>query len=250
MAKYDAFDAALQVGTQQIETAVVVITTVTVGNSNWILTASGMTGSAITTVVALAGGETASQVAAKAAIAMNLDANITALFSVVADGPNVVITRKVAVANDATLNLAYADDTSGGLTDDASSNNTQAGVAPTEIAAVTNISGPGLSMDTEDVTTHDSTAAFEEVVGTILRSGEVSLDIVYDPAGGTHDASTGLVYRMNAKLRSYFNLVFADSGSTNWQFYGYVTGFEPDSPVDGALTASVTIKLDGQPTLE
>ena len=248
MAKYAAFDAQLNAGTPQIETAVVVVTTVTAGNSNWVLTASGMTGSPITTVVALAGGETASQVATKAVTAMNLDANITAYFFVEAQGPNVVLKRKEAAANDATMNLAYADDTSGGLTDDASSNDTQAGVAATEIAAVTNIDGPDLSLDTEDVTTHDSTAAFEEVVATILRTGEVTLDIVYDPAGGTHDASTGLVYRMKNRLWSWFDLIFR--GTNDWKFFGYVTGFTPGEPVDGALTASVTIKLDGQPTLE
>ena len=116
-----------------------------------------------------------------------------------------------------------------------------------EIAAVTNISGPSLALDTEDVTTHDSTAAFEEVVATILRSGEVNLDIVYDPAGGTHDATTGLVYRLENRLKSYFDLIFR--GTNNWTFSGYVTGFEPSTPVDGALTASVSMKLTGQPTL-
>ena len=34
----------------------------------------------------------------------------------------------------------------------------------TEYANVKSISGPGLSLDTEDVTSHDSTAAWEEVV--------------------------------------------------------------------------------------
>jgi len=213
------------------------------------LTASGMTGSPITTVVALAGGETASQVATKAATAMNLDGDITALFKIYTNGPDIVCERLAAAANDATMNLAYADDTSGGLTDDPTSNNTQAGVAASEIAGVTSIGGPSLSLDSEDVTTHDSTGAFEEVVATILRSGEITLDIVYDPAGGTHDGTTGLIYRMKNKLKSYFALIFPDSGNTTWSFKGYVTGFEPANPVDGALTASVTVKIDGQPTL-
>ena len=61
----------------------------------------------------------------------------------------------------------------------------------TTIAAVSNISGPGLSLDTEDVTTHDSASGWEEVVGTILRSGEVSLDLVYDPNAATHKYASG-----------------------------------------------------------
>jgi len=248
MGKYAAFDAQLNLGTPQVETAVVVVTAVTVGNSNWTLTASGMTGSPITTVVALANGDSADAVATKAAAGMNLNSNITDFFLVVANGPNVILTRLAAAANDVTMNLAYADDTSGGLTDDATSNATTAGVVGVETAGVTNISGPGLSLDTEDVTCHDSTAAWEEVVATILRSGEVTLDVVYDPAGATHDATTGLLYRLEGKLYTYFDLIFRSTN--NWTFFGYVTGFEPTSPVDGALTASVTIKITGQPTLE
>ena len=67
MTEYDAYGTVLKTGTNQVETAVVVITTITAGNSNWVLTASGMTGTPITTVVALANNDTASEVATKAA---------------------------------------------------------------------------------------------------------------------------------------------------------------------------------------
>ena len=251
MARYDAYGTQLKMGTNQVETAVVVISTITAGNSNWILTASGMTGTPITTVVVLANGDTASEVATKAAVGMNLDSDITDLFSVVADGVNVVITRLVAAANDGTLNLAYADDSSGGLTDDATSNNTTAGVALTAIVAVSSVTGPSLSLDTTDVTTHDSTSAFEEVVGTVLRTGDLSLDIVYDPAADTHDATAGdgILSRKEGKTLTNFSMIFPDSGPITWAFDGYFTGFEPGMPHDGALTASVSIKITGEPTL-
>jgi hypothetical protein len=251
MAEYDAFGTQLKTGTAQVETAVVVVTSVTAGDANFILTADGMTGSPITTAVTLAESDSADAVATKAAAAMNLDANITALFSVVADGPNIVITRKIAAANDATLNLAYADDTSGGLTDDATSNDTTAGTALTAIAQVRNISGPALALDTEDVTTHDSTGAWEEVVGTILRTGEMTLEIVYDPVANTHDGTDagGLVSRLKNKTLTDFSLVFSDAASTTWSFDGYVTGFEPGAPHEGSLTASVSVKISGVPTL-
>jgi len=117
----------------------------------------------------------------------------------------------------------------------------------TTYAQVTNISGPGLSLDTEDVTSHDSTGGWEEVVGTILRSGEVTLDIVYDPAHATH---TGLLTDLAARtLITTFHLVFSDDAATEWDFDAFVTGFEPTAPVDGALTATVKFKLSGDPTL-
>ena len=63
----------------------------------------------------------------------------------------------------------------------------------TTIAEVLDISGPGLSLDTEETTNHSSPGGWEEYVGTILRSGEVTFGINYDPVGATHDASTGLI---------------------------------------------------------
>lgn len=120
----------------------------------------------------------------------------------------------------------------------------------TAIVQVQAISGPGLSLDTEDVTTHDSTGGWEEVVATILRSGEISLDIVYDPAAATHSATAGgLIADMVARTAQTYTLVFPDSGGTPWSFSAFVTGFEPSMPHDGALTATVTMKPTGQPTL-
>jgi len=119
----------------------------------------------------------------------------------------------------------------------------------TTYGQVTNISGPGLSLDTEDVTSHDSTGAWEEVVGTILRSGEVTLDIVYDPGDATYaNAGAGLLADLVARtLVADFHLVFPDA--TEWDFDAFVVGFEPTAPVGGALTATAKFKLSGQPTL-
>ena len=117
------------------------------------------------------------------------------------------------------------------------------------VANIRSIGGPGLSLDTEDVTTHDSTSAWEEVVATILRTGEMTLGIIYDPVEGTHDATTGLVYQLENKLLTNYQIIFPDAAATEWDFASYVTGFEPTEPHDGALTADVKMKLSGAPTL-
>ena len=244
MANYDAYGTLFKVGTAQVETAVIVGT----GNSATTLdlttTAAGMTGSPLATSVTIVTGDTAADMAGKCAVALNAVANFTALHRAEASGANLIITKLVAIANDATLNIAY---TGGGSTPDATSNNTTAGVVVTTVAQVTNVSGPSLSLDTVDVTTHDSTGAWEETVGSILRSGELTVDLVYDPADNTQDGTEtgGLVYRMKNKIRTAFSIVFPDTGSTTWSFDGEVTGFEPGAPVDGALTASVTVKPTG-----
>jgi len=120
----------------------------------------------------------------------------------------------------------------------------------TELAYVSNISGPGLAVDTEDVTTHDQATAFEEVVATILRTGEITLDIVYDPDEGTHDDTTGLLLDMENKTLRNFQLQFPSTGYVMFTFSAYVTGFEPGAPVGGALTASLSVKISGVPVLD
>jgi len=113
----------------------------------------------------------------------------------------------------------------------------------TEIGQVTSISGPGLTLDTVDVTTHDGDG-WEEVVPTILRSGEVTLDLIFDPVVHA-DQITGLT----TKGLSAFELQFPDDAYSSWEFDAYVVGLEPSAGVEEALTASMTLKISGQPTL-
>ncbi len=115
------------------------------------------------------------------------------------------------------------------------------------VAGVKSISGPGLSADTEDVTTHDQAHFWEEQIVTILRSGEATIDLVYDPADASQvDVLAELVGRDEAP----FEVRFPDTAQTMWSFNAFVTGFEPSAPVDGSLTASMTIKLSGDLTLD
>lgn len=119
-------------------------------------------------------------------------------------------------------------------------------LAGDEIAQVTNISGPSLSLDTTDVTTHDQSLAWEEHAATILRTGTLTLDIIYDPGLADH---VGVLATLVGKAAVEFELQFPDPAYTSYVFDAFVTGFTPTAPVDGALTASVTLKPTGEPTL-
>ena len=124
--------------------------------------------------------------------------------------------------------------------------------APTEvfttIAQVTNIGGPSLSQETIDVTTHSSAGAFREKVGGLLDGGEITLDINFGPTEPTHkEAVGGLLKDYTDRSVNNYKLIFPDT--TYWIVPCLVTGFTPDSPVDGKLGASVTLTVSGQPTL-
>ena len=115
----------------------------------------------------------------------------------------------------------------------------------TTIAEVTNIGGPGLAL----AATSHSSAGWQEFVGGLLDGGEVTFSINYVPTHATHNATTGLIADMVNRTLRNFQIVFPNVGATTWSFAALVTGFDPSEPVDEVLTADVTLKLSGQPTL-
>lgn len=117
------------------------------------------------------------------------------------------------------------------------------------ISEVLDISGPALSLSTAETTNQDSTGGWEEFVGTILRSGEVTFDVNFLPTDATQSFAAGLILDMVNRTLRNFQLIFTDAGTTTWAFAALVTGFEPSAPVDGKLSASVGLKISGQPTL-
>lgn len=117
----------------------------------------------------------------------------------------------------------------------------------TTIGQVRNISGPSFSLDTSDVTTHDSAGGWREFVATLLDAGEITLEIVWDPDLATHiSLRQDLVARLSSRN---FKIIFPDATSTTWTIPASVTAYQPEAPVDGELSASITLKLTGQPTL-
>lgn len=119
----------------------------------------------------------------------------------------------------------------------------------TTIAHVRSINGLNLSLDTIDVTDYDSPNRWEEHVGTILRSGTLDLEIHFIPDDGTHDSTTGLISKMTARTLTNFQLILPTSPAVQWDFAALVTGVNVVLPHDGAVTARVTLKPSGQPTL-
>lgn len=119
----------------------------------------------------------------------------------------------------------------------------------TTIGEVMDIGGPAIKQRTAEVTNHQSTGGWAEHIGTILEGGEVTFAVNYQPTLATHNATTGLLLALKNRVKRNFQLVFPDSGATTWSFTSLVTAFEPKEPVDGQLTADVTLMITGQPTL-
>ncbi|WP_405710108.1 phage tail tube protein [Streptomyces xanthophaeus] len=114
----------------------------------------------------------------------------------------------------------------------------------TALANVTNVSGPGLSRETIDVTSHGSPDAWMEFIGGLKDGGEVSLDVNYAPAN--HDA---LVEDFDDDEPRNYQIVFPDPDTTTWSIKAVMTGFESEAPYDDKLAATITFKVSGKPTI-
>lgn len=123
------------------------------------------------------------------------------------------------------------------------------GATPTEafaaIAKVTNLSGPEIERETYDVTSHDSPNGWREFIGGLKDGGEVSVEINYDPR--VHD---DLIDDFEDTNPRNYKMVFpAQAGGGNWAFKAILTGFSQEAPVDDKLSAELTFKVSGKPTI-
>lgn len=115
-------------GVRQVESTPIVGTITGSGDATVTVTASGMTGSPKAVAVPVLNGDSPTVVAAKMAAALNADPDVGAFFEATSSGTSLSLTAKKSAANDATMNVAYTNGTCTGLTPDATSDNTTAGV--------------------------------------------------------------------------------------------------------------------------
>lgn len=119
-------------------------------------------------------------------------------------------------------------------------------VVYTDIAGVTEISGPNVDISTIDITNHNSPGGYAEFVTGIKDGGEVTVDLNYLPE--THKPLTDLLDpAVGTTTLSPWRIMFPTGDK--WDFSALVTGFEATAPFDDKLTASLTLKISGKPTL-
>lgn len=116
------------------------------------------------------------------------------------------------------------------------------------VAQVRSITGPGISGNVVDITTHSATDPWRTKIVTLLDAGTVAFDISFIPTDATHSHTSGLLADFEARTLRNWQLVFPDLTATTWAFTGYVTKFSNSEPVDGVLTASIEITITGKPT--
>ena len=114
----------------------------------------------------------------------------------------------------------------------------------TAIAEVNSISGPNMSRGQIDVTSLDSTGGYREFIAGFRDAGEVTLEMNF-----TLDSYDDMADDFDSEDSVNYQIILPDTGATQFDFAGLVTALGMAVPMDDKVTASVTIKIDGQVTI-
>lgn len=104
-------------------------------------------------------------------------------------------------------------------------------------------------LDTEDVTSHSSTAGWVERIGTLLDGDKIKFEANWIPGDATQSYSMGILKDMVNRTLRHFQLVIPAASSVTWTISAYVTNFGGELPVKGAQKLDLELTVSGQPTL-
>lgn len=113
------------------------------------------------------------------------------------------------------------------------------------IAELTNIGGVEVTMETKDVTNHQSEDSYREFIGTLFEAGEVPISGNF--IGSDTNGQVALLADLHNKTAQSFVMTFPDG--TTWTFTALVTKFKVEPPMEEAIAFSATLKVSGKPTL-
>ena len=191
----------------QVETATAVGTITGSGNATINVTGALITGSPLVLSVAVLAADTAATWAGKVRNAMGLVPAITDIYTVGGASDSITLTKKAPITNnDGTLNIAIANGTCTGITEDTTSVNTTAGVAG---VAFTNNTGDG--KDFEGITL----TALTDFYGLLIKviSGAVTVTDGTSTTGGLEAGTILLTAGTNIPFTDTLTVTAAGSGS-------------------------------------
>lgn len=110
-----------------------------------------------------------------------------------------------------------------------------------DLAEVVNITWPGYKRPSIDATTMDSPDKFMEFIPGLIDAGELTFEMNWAPS-----ATDAVLLAMLQDDPQQFKVTY--NGGVNIVFQGFVTSWQPQSPLGEKLSASATFKVTGKPT--
>jgi hypothetical protein len=114
------------------------------------------------------------------------------------------------------------------------------------VSDMINISGPGISADTHDTTTHDTTNNYRTFIKGLVDSGEMTVDAYFDYDKNGYTSSELIA---TTTLQSVTLIMPTSPSRTIFTCNGHVTGMESATPIDNLIGNSITIKISGKPNI-
>jgi predicted secreted protein len=115
------------------------------------------------------------------------------------------------------------------------------------IAELSSVTGPSMSVDPIDVTSHDSVGKFREFVAGLKDGGEITAEGNLISAVQGNKLTANIASGATVAIIITFGAGVVDPATFTCQ--GFVTAFEPSMPDDDKLSFSATFKLTGKPLL-
>jgi predicted secreted protein len=114
------------------------------------------------------------------------------------------------------------------------------------IAGLTAINGIELSVDTIDVTTHQSANYYKEILPGLIDPGEVSIEGQFEFTDVS--GQQAMLSDLNSRTARTGVITFPAATGSTWTFQGYITNLKiGDAPIDDKIPFSATIKPTGKP---
>lgn len=112
------------------------------------------------------------------------------------------------------------------------------------VANVYNISGPGMTRETIETTTYDSTEGYREKIGGLRDGGSVTFTMNF-----TKDGYNLILGDFEDDDPVNYKIKFPDADSTIASFSGLVTELPTSIPEGDRITIDVTIEINGKVTI-
>lgn len=111
----------------------------------------------------------------------------------------------------------------------------------TTIGELGDVTPPELSRNEFDTTTQNEN--IDSYVHGVLRRSPLTFPINFIPDNATHDHLTGLYHDIITNTMKGWRLTFPDG--TVWISSGRVSNVRAQAPVDGKMSADVTVRFSG-----
>lgn len=115
------------------------------------------------------------------------------------------------------------------------------------LAEVTNITPPAMARDSIDVTHEQSPNGWREKIPGLKDAGEIGLELNLVPGGAALASLMGELALDGQDAVLPRRILFPDG--SRFDCNGFLTGNEPDTPIDDKMALSVTVTVSGEPVL-